>query len=124
MAYLPHKYKRPGGVSVTIADIDLVAQRYQRTDYPIPKYIQFCKKALESGYNVKLYEAQHTVSKYVTVCHGKKRFKVRFSNHKPIPEKELQGTCDFFVGITNYKITTTNEAWETMKKYFDEGLDE
>lgn len=83
------------------------------------RWVHFCEVMLERGYRVTLYEAKQTVSKYVTVHRGDKRFKVRFSNHKPIERRELAGDCDFFVGITNLRTTTTNQAIAAAIRYFE-----
>lgn len=80
--------------------------------FPKSKWIGFCETMLDRGYEVFLYEAKKTVSKYVTVVnpYSGHRFKVRFSNHKPIKERERNNDCDFFVGRTNFRVTTTADA--------------
>lgn len=76
----------------------------------VSKWIQFCRFMLKRGYKVTLYEAQQTVSKYVTVHHLDKTYTVRFSNHKPNKYRELNGDCDMFVGITHTGARTVNDA--------------
>lgn len=78
--------------------------------YETPKWILFCDIMRNRGFEVSIYEAQRTVSKYVTVKSESKKFKVRFSNHKPIKNREINGDCDFFVGRTNLGISTTAQA--------------
>ena len=67
--------------------------------YKKQKWIEFCEVMLAEGYQVSLYEARETVSKYVTVTDPilGVGFKVRFSNHKPIKQREVERDCDFFV---------------------------
>lgn len=97
---------------------DLIKRGYEK-----PKWIVFCEALLSRGLTVHLYEARKTFSKYVTATDASGRsFKVRFSNHKPIPSRESRGDCDFFVGVTNQKVTTTNMALDATLKFF--GLQE
>ena len=84
------------------------------------KGISFCEALIEEGYTCYLYEARHTYSKYITVTDKThRRFKVRFSNHKPIRYREKQGDCDFFVGVTNFKVTTTTDALKAVRDFFE-----
>lgn len=85
--------------------------------YPKAKWIEFCEEMLSSGYDVFLYEARKTFSKYITIHHGKQRYKVRFSNHRPIPARELKGDCDFFVGVTNLTVTRTHDAIAAVHRW-------
>ena len=89
--------------------------------YEKPKWIEFCEVMLVYGYTLTLYEARETVSKYITVSNGTKSFKVRFSNHKPIKARELQGDCDCFVGRTNLGVTTTHQAIQKTLQFFNGG---
>lgn len=90
-----------------------------KAGYEVPKWIVFCQVMLRDGYGVTLYEARQTVSKYVTVSKpGLGKFKVRFSNHQPIKQRELCGDCDFFVGIANLRTTTTGQAIAATREYF------
>lgn len=84
------------------------------------KWIVFCEMLLEKNYVMYLYEAKETFSKYITVTRldSEKRFKVRFSNHKPNKGRELNGDCDFFVGVTHTGIRTTEMAIKAVKEYF------
>lgn len=90
-----------------------------KAGYPLPKWISFCREMLDLGLNVKLYEAKSTVSKYVYLKRGKKEFKVRFSNHKPNKHKEKINDCDFFVGVTNTGVRTTDDAIKEVKRFFN-----
>ncbi len=87
--------------------------------WPTPKWIEFSKVMMANGLTVILYEARQTVSKYVTVTDGTRQFKVRFSNHKPIQEREAKGDCDFFVGRTHFGVTTTSQAIAAVAKFFN-----
>lgn len=89
--------------------------------YQKQKWVQFCEAMLAQGYTVTLYEARRTVSKYVTVSQGERKFTVRFSDHKPILHREQQGDCDFFVGRTNLRVTTTHDAIAATYRFFKEG---
>jgi hypothetical protein len=61
---------------------------------------------------VFIHESRTTVSKYVYVSQERNgpQFKVRFSNHKPSFAKESAEDCDFFVGVTNTGVRTTEMA--------------
>jgi hypothetical protein len=116
---MSNKYKRKGGAEATMGFVEGIEKYYETTDWALPKYIQFIRRALEMHYKVWLYDYPKSPSKYVTVRHGKKlKFLVRFSNHKPIEYLEQKGTCDFFVGVTNQGVTTTEMAWTAMMERF------
>ena len=85
------------------------------------KWILFCEELLAQGFKIEMYEAIKTVSKYITVSKGAKKFLVRFSNHSPKHNLEIKGTCDFFVGVCNLKTTTTKDALKAVYKFFEEG---
>jgi len=88
--------------------------------YGKAKWIIFAEELLKSGYKVSLYEAKTTVSKHLTVEKGNKKFKVRFSNHRPNMRKELENDCDYFVGVTNFQVHTTEDALIAVNNYFNE----
>lgn len=85
-------------------------------------WVRFCDFMLDKGFTITLYEAQKTYSKYITLWKDGKAFKVRFSNHKPIMERELAGDCDFFVGVCHTKTTTTRDAAIAALNYFNEEI--
>lgn len=87
--------------------------------YGKAKWIIFCEILLKAGYNLKLYEARKTFSKYIYVSKAGKTYKVRFSNHKPAKWKEFNKDCDFFVGIGNLGVTNTNDALNAVENYFN-----
>lgn len=75
--------------------------------YPTPKYLLFIKHMIENGWEVKVYVSR--VSKYVFVTKGEEIYKIRFSNHKPIYQKEQESDCDFYVGISHMQVSTTDQ---------------
>lgn len=88
--------------------------------YAKQKWIFFCEVMLEREFRVSLYEARRTFSKYLTVTQAGRAgtFKVRFSNHKPIASREAAGDCDFFVGVSNQTVTTTEQAIQAVLHFF------
>lgn len=95
----------------TLEKVNMLIENYSRK-YPIPKYLTFIKKMLENGYKVKIYVAR--VSKYVFIKKGDIVIKIRFSNHKPIFEKEEENDCDYYVGVSHKQVTTTEELIEKL----------
>lgn len=89
-------------------------------NYPKQKWIMFCEYFLQKGYELTLYEARRTVSKYITISNGIKSCKIRFSNHKPILEREINQDCDFFVGRTNLQVSTARDVAIKVNKFFKE----
>jgi competence CoiA-like predicted nuclease len=85
---------------------------YKKNKYPTPKWMQFSLDMLERGYEVRYYDAVHTVSKYVYVKNKKNgiEVKVRFSNHKPNATTESSKDSDFYVGISNGGVITTEQV--------------
>lgn len=91
------------------------------------KWIEFCEAMMAEGYYLKLYEARKTVSKYITVIKPddpSHRYKVRFSNHRPIKHREVSGDCDFFVDVTNLGVTTTEQAIKATLTFFNQPKEE
>lgn len=91
--------------------------------YGKAKWIIFAEELMTKGFDISLYEAKKTFSKYLTVEKDNKTFKVRFSNHKPNKERERNQDCDFFVGVTNYKVTTTKDAINAVLNFFENTKD-
>lgn len=92
-----------------------IAKGYQKQ-----KWVEFCEAMMERGYTLTLYEARRTVSKYITVHNGDHKFKVRFSNHKPIRDRKANGDCDFFVGKTHLNWSTTAQAIAAVDAFMAE----
>ena len=88
--------------------------------YPKQRWVYFCERLIQMGFRIFLYEARQTCSKYITVAldGASYRYKVRFSDHKPIQRREMAGDCDFFVGVTNLGTTTTTHALQAVADYF------
>lgn len=98
-------------LQITTSYLDARAADLEKRGYGKSKWIMFCERMIAEGATVRLYEARQTFSKYVTVsAEGRPPFKVRFSNHRPIKAREIGGDCDFFVGVTNLGVTTTEQA--------------
>lgn len=89
-----------------------------RMGYSKSKWIYFCEEMLRLDFTVELYEARQTKSKYCTVKRDGRTFKVRFSDHKPIYQREMQGDCDFFVGYTHTGIRNTHDAVNAVCNFF------
>lgn len=106
---------------ITAEFLRVRAERSIKAGYGKQRWIQFCEELLNLGCTLYIYEARKTFSKYITVQHnlaGKKSFKVRFSDHKPIPHREANGDCDFFAGKTNFAVTNTSMALDSTKNFF------
>lgn len=83
----------------------------------IPKWILFCEEILKLNLSASLYEARQTSSKYITISYKNNKFKVRFSNHKPIKSRESRKDCDFFVGVNHNSVTNTKDALQAVLKW-------
>lgn len=111
MAKKKHKKKAQSKITNQLLTLEFLDQRERSFDkYERPKWMYFARHFLEKGWQVELYEARQTFSKYLTVIYNNRRYKVRFSNHKPILEREINGDCDYFVGRTNLRTTNTDSA--------------
>ena len=75
---------------------------------------------MSKGYKIRLYEARKTVSKYITLIKDGKSCKVRFSNHRPIREREKIKTVIFFVGVTNFQVITAHDVALKVLNFFEE----
>lgn len=98
--------------------LDARAAWLKDNGWPVSKWIVFCRAMLDAGFQVSLYEARKTKSKYCKVEHGGRTFKVRFSDHKPIYRREMKQDCDFFVGRTHTGVRTTYDAINATIKFF------
>lgn len=105
---------------ITPEFLEFRAKVTKKAGYSKPRWIEFSEILLQAGYELKIYEAKSTVSKYITVYNKKGvGFKVRFSNHLPIKSKELEGDCDFFVGVTNLRTTNYRMALMAVNNFFE-----
>jgi len=75
--------------------------------FPKPKYLLFIDEMLKNGWRVKLHQVK--VSKYLFVTKDDEIYKIRFSNHKPLYEREIENDCDYYVGISHKQISTTDD---------------
>ncbi len=106
---------KANNISVTTSFLNSrISPRYGKQ-----KWIEFCEHLLNDGFELSLYEARETVSKYITVKHNGREFKVRFSNHMPNKTRELNGDCDLFVGKTHKGIINSKTAMLEVYKWAD-----
>ncbi len=113
--------KRFNGAKLNLAYLADRGENTMRAGYAKPKWISFCETMIKEGFMVKFYEANKTVSKYITVIKPNshlKPFKVRFSDHAPIRSREENKDCDFFVGRTNFTVSTTSDAIMAVFEHF------
>lgn len=87
--------------------------------WPKSKWISFCENLLQQGYEVRLYAAKSSKSKYVYVIKGDRVFKVRFSDHSPHRNQIDTNDCDFFVGRSRLGITNTGDAMVAVAEFFN-----
>lgn len=122
MPTVPPLSKPPKAKNLVVTDKVLNSRKawLAKIGYPVSRWISFCEVMLGHGLTVTLYEAKQTRSKYITVAReGQKPYKVRFSDHAPIAQRETRGDCDFFVGRTNFTVTTTEQAILATLKNFN-----
>ena len=112
------KIKKLRNAELTFEILHEKWKMFEGMGYPKAKWIEFSEILIKDGYQLFIYEAKQTASKYITVTKDNKSFKVRFSNHKPIAEKELNGDCDFFVGVTHTGVRNTTMALNAVRNYF------
>lgn len=101
---------------LTIEYLERLKPAYLKKNFPIPKWIVFAETLLRKGWKVKLYRAIHTYSKYLTITKRDKKYKIRFSDHKPSRIKEEEKDCDFFVGRSHNQVCTTEQVLEKILK--------
>lgn len=114
-------YKKAKDLLLTQSYLEDRAYNAEVAGYPKAKWIEFCEILLKENYELTLYEAKETYSKYITVMNKThtKKFKVRFSDHVPILWREIKKDCDFFVGKTNLRTTNTTMALAAVRAFFD-----
>lgn len=100
------------GMPITLAYLRARTKMLEGKGYDKPRWITFCEVMIEHGLSVYLKEAKSTVSKYIMVTGeaGARPFKVRFSNHRPNRKMQEREDSDFYVGVSNGKVATTNDA--------------
>lgn len=99
---------------LTIEYLERLKPAYLKKNFPVPKWIVFSETLLRKGWKVKLYRAIHTYSKYLTITKRDRKYKIRFSDHRPNLKKEIENDCDFFVGRSNNQIITTEQVLEKI----------
>lgn len=114
---MARKYKATN-LRVTQDFLDKRIKFLKQNSWPKSKWIYFCEEMMRLGFTVELYEARQTKSKYCTVKRDGKSYKVRFSDHKPIKQRELRNDCDFFVGVTHTGVRTTHDAIHAVCNFF------
>ncbi len=112
---------------VTSQYLDYLIKCYAKKGWnPPPKWIQFCQSMLTKGWKISLYRAKTTVSKYLYVrkdtYNRTKIFKIRFSNHKANWRKENDRDCDFYVGMGNKGVITTEYLIDLLNKEETNGI--
>lgn len=121
--YVRKKRKNPTYQMIDHAYLDGRENALRHGGWPISKWILFCRECLNMGLHIGLYEAATTRSKYVYVLDAARsqRFKVRFSNHRPNVRAQEQEDSDFYVGVSNGKVTTTDDALIEVRQRFNIG---
>jgi hypothetical protein len=92
---------------------------YLTKGYSVPKWIKFCKEMLNTGWKVKLYRSKSTFSKYIHISKGETNLKIRFSNHKANINQEQKGDSDYYVGVGNNGVITTEQLIEKIEKEYE-----
>jgi len=103
---------------LTLDYLESLKPNYEKNGYPVPKWIIFSETLINWGFVVELYRAKTTYSKYLYVEKGEDKFKVRFSNHPPAYKQEVNGDCDYYVGVGNLGIVTTEQLLATIKRRY------
>lgn len=113
-------FNKASNLRITPQYLQHRSEMLRRNDWPKSKWIIFCEEMLRLGFVVKLYEARNTKSKYCSMTREKShlKFKVRFSDHRPIKHRELAEDCDFFVGRTHTGIRNTQDAINAVCEFF------
>lgn len=111
--YRPRKYQDKRARDLILTQ-EYLNKRVSKT-FGKQKWIIFSETLLKEGYNLSMYEAKRTLSKYITI-NGE--YTVRISNHAPNKQREENKDCDFFVGHTNFGIRTIYDALYAVRKYF------
>jgi len=95
---------------------DAMIEKYP-PQYSTPKYLLFMREMLRDGWEAKIYEVER--SKYVFITKDDFIFKIRFSNHKPIYQRQKANDCDFYVGISHKQTFTTEQVIEKIKNIYE-----
>lgn len=104
-------------MQLTLSYLQQIKPSYISKGFPVPKWIQFAETLLQNGWKVDLQRSKSTVSKYLYISYGGKTFKVRFSNHKANKNQERKQDSDFYVGVGNKGVITTEQLLEKLLTY-------
>jgi hypothetical protein len=103
--------------SITKKYLDYLVECYAKKGWNVPpKWIKFCYVMLENNWIISLYRAQTTRSKYIYIKKNKRNYKIRFSDHKANFHQETKNDCDYYVGVGNYGVITTEQLIEQLNK--------
>lgn len=104
-----------------IVTAEFLSKRVGSGKYGRSVWIRYCDYMLAQGYHVELYEAQETVSKYITVhAGGDLSFKVRFSDHPPSRLRMLESDVKMCVGYsTDGNRYTLDDAIAACLRWFN-----
>jgi len=110
--------RKAKNLKITQEFLDYRSNKAIQSGYQKQKWVMFCEYYLQKQFDIYLYEAKETVSKYVTLKKNGVECTVRFSNHRPSYKREMNGDCDFFVGVTHTGVRTARDAAIFVNRYF------
>jgi len=94
-------------IKVTKHYLATLKPSYTKKGYPVPKWITFSETLLNSGWKVQLKRSKSSYSKYIYIQKEDKSYKIRFSNHRPNKDAQEMSDSDFYVGVSNGQVITT-----------------
>jgi hypothetical protein len=103
-------------MNLTIEYLVGLEPSYIKQGYPVPKWIQFSKTLLNDGWTIRLHRAKTTFSKYLYINKGELSLKIRFSNHKANRGAEDRNDSDYYVGVGNKGVITTEQLIIQIKE--------
>lgn len=102
-------------VSITNKYLDYMVKCYAKKGWNTPpKWVKFCYTMLEHGWNIFLHRAKTTRSKYIYIIKDKRNYKIRFSDHKANFRQEIKNDSDYYVGVGNFGVITTEQLIEQL----------
>ena len=100
---------------LTLNSLQMKKVLYIKKGYNLPKWVLFSEELIKDEWKVELCDSKSTVSKYLYISKNGQKFKIRFSNHKPNKQKESQKDCDYYVGVGNKGVITTEQVLKLIK---------